>query len=277
MNYDILEKAFTFVAGQWPDAQPKRALICGSGWGGVVSAFNEQAVIEYDKIPGLGTPGVVGHAGRLVRAELHGQETLIFQGRRHYYESGDWTAVALPLFILVKMKVPVLVVTNAAGGIRSDLQPGDLMIIDDHINNMGSNPLVGPANPIWGPRFPDQTQVYDKELRKLADEASRAAALKVRHGRYLAGSGPTYETPAEIRAFKGLGADAVGMSTVPEAMLAHAAGIRVLGVSCITNLAAGISATKLSHEEVTATTKATMPRMTQFLSALWKEMANVKD
>jgi purine-nucleoside phosphorylase len=276
LNYELLNKAAETVARQWPDARPRCGLICGSGWSEVVGAFESKGVIEYGQIPGLGVPGVVGHAGRLVRAAGPGPETLIFQGRRHWYEGEGWTPIALPVFILKKLGASILVVTNAAGGIRKDLKPGDLMVLDDHINFLGANPLIGPHQPVWGPRFPDQSQVYDAKLRALADRAGRAAGVKPAHGVYLAGSGPTYETPAEIRAYRALGADAVGMSTVPEALLAHAAGIRVLGISCITNFAAGISPTNLSHEEVTATTQATMPRMKSFITALWKELAHAE-
>ena len=276
MNYDMLEKARSFVAASWPKAKPVCGLVCGSGWSDVVSAFTVRESLSYDQVPGLGTPGVVGHAGRLVWGELAGIETFVFQGRRHWYEGEGWTPIALPVYVLKKLGASMVVVTNAAGGIRKDLKPGDLMILDDHINFLGANPLIGPHQPVWGPRFPDQSQVYDAKLRAAADRAGKAAGIGLAHGVYLASSGPTYETPAEIRACRSIGADAVGMSTVPEALLAHAAGLRVLGISCITNFAAGISPTGLSHEEVTATTQATMPRMKSLVTALWKEMVHAQ-
>jgi purine-nucleoside phosphorylase len=152
------------------------------------------------------------------------------------------------------------------------LKPGTLMVIDDHINMMNANPLIGPHQPVWGPRFPDQTEVYNMKLRQLLDRAGAVAGEKLAHGVYLAGSGPSYETPAEIRAYRALGADAVGMSTVPEAMLAHAAGLRVAGLSCISNSAAGVTGQPLSHEEVTQTTQASMARMKMTILQFWKEM-----
>ncbi|MFH0953539.1 MAG: purine-nucleoside phosphorylase [Verrucomicrobiota bacterium] len=274
MDYSLLEKASAAVSRHWPDARPSRGLICGSGWSDVVSAFEVKDSLDYAQIPGLGRPGVEGHLGRLAWGRSAGQETFIFQGRRHYYEGEGWTPVAVPLFLLKQLGASVVVLTNAAGGIRKDLKTGDLMVIDDHINLMGSNPLIGPHHDVWGPRCVDQTCVYDAKLRALADKAGRAAGVKLADGMYAALPGPSYETPAEIRALRALGADAVGMSTVPEAMLARGAGIRVLGLSCITNLAAGISPTPLNHDEVTAATKAAMPRMKSLLIEIWKELAH---
>jgi purine-nucleoside phosphorylase len=270
----LLDQALSVVRSRWPKAQPKAGLILGSGWSEVVEAFNVMAVIPYEDIPGLGKTGVVGHAGRLVLAESSGLETLIFQGRRHFYEGIGWTPIALPIFLLKSMGVKSVMVTNAAGGVRADLKPGALMIIDDHINFLGANPLVGPHDTFWGPRFPDQSAVYNGQLRQLLESAGRACGENLPHGVYLADSGPTYESPAEIRAFRTLGADAVGMSTVPEALLANAAGLKVVGLSCITNLAAGISHQALSHEEVTESTRNAMSRMKSVLLGFWKELAH---
>jgi purine-nucleoside phosphorylase len=269
----ILEQALAFVRAQWPKAQPEMGLILGSGWSEVVDSFNIAAAIPYEQIPGLGKTGVVGHAGRLVLAESSGIETLIFQGRRHFYEGVGWTPIALPVFLLKSMGAKGVLVTNAAGGVRDDLKPGTLMIIDDHINFLGANPLVGGHDPIWGPRFPDQSEVYNLKLRRLLSLAGKSRGETLPHGVYLADSGPTYESPAEIRAFRTLGADAVGMSTVPEALLANAAGLKVAGLSCITNLAAGISQQPLSHEEVTEATRHAMARMKGVVLAFWKEVA----
>jgi len=273
IDYKLLDDAFTFIRGEWPDAKPVCGLVCGSGWSDVVASFNPKREIEYAQIPGLGVPGVVGHAGKLVWAEASGIETFVFQGRRHFYEGEGWTPVVLPIYILKKMNCRDVVLTNAAGGIRADLKPGDLMLIEDHINNLG-NPLIGPHNEVWGPRFPDQTAVYDKALQQCALQAAEKAEVELKRGVYLASSGPTYETPAEIRAYRSLGADAVGMSTIPEAMLAHAAGMRAAGLSCITNFAAGITAQSLTHEEVTETTQGAMPRMKELLLKFWEEMAH---
>ena len=274
MDHAILEKALKFVRTRWPKAKPSYGLICGSGWSDVIAAFHEKESLGYDQIPGLGVPGVIGHAGRLVWATNKGHETFIFQGRRHWYEGEGWTPVALPVYLLKHMGASTLVVTNAAGGIRKDLKPGDLMLLDDHINFIGNNALIGPHHPVWGPRFPDQSCVYDAVLRQLVERAAKKARIHIKHGVYLAASGPAYETPAEIRAYRILGADAVGMSTAPESQLAHAAGMRVLGLSCITNYAAGITKEPLSHDEVTLATKAAMPKMKTLLSEIWKEFLN---
>ncbi len=268
-----LDKALAYVRGKWPSARPEMGLILGSGWSEVVDAFHIAATIPYEEIPGLGRTGVVGHAGRLVLAESSGIETLIFQGRRHFYEGVGWTPIALPVFLLKSLGAKGVLITNAAGGVRADLVTGKLMIIEDHINFLGANPLVGPHDDFWGPRFPDQSEVYDVTLRRLLTLAGRDAGEDLPRGVYLADSGPTYESPAEIRAFRTLGADAVGMSTVPEAMLAKAAGLRVAGLSCITNSAAGISATPLSHEEVTEATRNAMARMKTVVLNFWKEVA----
>lgn len=275
MNYQVLEQAASTIRGAWPDLKPVCGLILGSGWGEAVRAFAVADSIAYDVIPGLGRPGVEGHGGLLLRAAHAGLATLIFQGRRHWYEGEGWTPIALPIYVLKRLGASVVVLTNAAGGIRADLEPGTLMCLDDHINLMGVNPLVGPPPPLWGPRFVDQSQVYDSALRSALDRAAQRAGAQIRHGVYLALSGPAYETPAEIRAWRTLGADAVGMSTVPEAMLARAAGLRVLGLSCITNRAAGLAERPLSHEEVTATTQRAMPMMRNVLLHLWEEIADV--
>ncbi len=274
MDRSTLENALAFVKKRWPDARPRMGLILGSGWSEVVEAFKGIDHIPYEDIPGLGKTGVAGHAGRLVRAESSGVETLIFQGRRHFYEGVGWTPIALPVFVLKSLGAKAVMITNAAGGVRADLVTGKLMIIEDHINFLGANPLVGPHDPFWGPRFPDQTEVYDRALRERLAQAGRHAGEELPRGVYLADSGPTYESPAEIRAFRTMGADAVGMSTVPEAMLAKAAGLRVAGLSCITNSAAGISATPLSHEEVTEATRKAMARMKQVVLNFWKELAH---
>ncbi len=274
MNYELMDEAVAFVKGRWPEAKPRCGLILGSGWSEVVDAFDVKDSVSYGDIPGLGKAGVVGHAGKLSWAESAGLETFIFQGRRHYYEGVGWTPIAIPIYLLKQLGVERLLLTNAAGGVKDGMKNGDLMIIADHINNFGVNPLLGAHNSVWGPRFPDQTHVYDPELIAAWQRAGKKADVPLDSGVYLASTGPTYETPAEVQSFKRWGADAVGMSTVPEAILANAAGIKVGGLSCITNLAAGISQAELSHEEVTDTTKETMPRMKKVLQAMWEELAN---
>lgn len=276
MDEPLLHQAEAFVRDRWPNARPTHGLILGSGWSEVIDAFEVIDVLPYDEIPGLGKAGVVGHAGRLCHARAAGLETFIFQGRRHYYEGVGWTPIALPIYLLKVFGAQRLLLTNAAGGCRADMQPGDLMIIRDHINNFGVNPLLGPHDPFWGPRFPDQSHVYDPTLIKALHRAGVTAQVALSEGVYLASTGPTYETPAEVQCYIRWGADAVGMSTVPEAILANAAGLTVAGLSCITNLAAGISASALSHEEVTDTTRDTMPRMKSVLAAYWQELAHAE-
>lgn len=267
--------AFTAVKAAFPNAKPKIGMVLGSGWSDVAAAFEKLGDISYADIPGLGATGVIGHAGRLLWGKSAGIETLIFQGRRHFYEGVGWEPIAIPLFIIKSFGAKAVFLTNAAGGIRADWKPGDLMIIDDHINMMGATPLLGAHDPLWGPRFPDQSCVYDKKLRAVLARAGKNAGILLRNGVYCAGTGPTFETPAEVRAWRALGADAVGMSTVPEAMLANAAGLRVAGLSCITNMASGILDQPLTHQEVTETTQRVMGHMKklilQFLSELAKE------
>jgi len=274
MNMKQLKDAAEIIEQAWPEANPECGLILGSGWSEVADAFVQKGVLNYEDIPGLGSTGVVGHAGRLVWAEQAGIQTFIFQGRRHWYEGEGWTPIALPIYILKNAGVATTVLTNAAGGIRTDLVPGSLMLLDDHINMMAAHPLIGPHHEFWGTRFPDQSHLYNPGLRALMQRAATHENLELKHGVYLAASGPTYETPAEIRAYKSMGADAVGMSTVPEAVLANAAGMRVLGLSCITNCAAGILDQPLTHTEVTETTRQTMPKMKALLLQMWEEIAN---
>lgn len=273
MDQKIMEQALHALRYRWPSFRPAAALVLGSGWAEVTRAFSIQEEVSYSEVPGLGQTGVAGHAGRLAWAEASGVPTLIFQGRRHWYEGEGWTPVALPIFIMKHLGVRSVLLTNAAGGIARDLHAGSLMSLKDHIHWMGSQPLVGPHDPVWGPRFPDQTAVYDPGLRAALHRASAAAGVQMREGVYLAASGPTYETPAEVNAFERLGADAVGMSTAPEATLAHAAGIRVAAISCISNLACGRSPMPLSHEEVAHAAAEAMPRMRAVIEAYWRELA----
>ncbi len=255
INQLTLDSAAEAIQKIWPDAKPKCGLILGSGWGEAVEDLGGKD-IPYTRIPGFGKTGVMGHAGKLLLTELEGMEIMIFQGRRHWYEGEGWTPVILPIYLLHAMGADTLLLTNASGGIRSDLPPGSLMAISDHINMLGSNPLIGPHNPKLGTRFPDQSEVYDKSLQnRLLDAGANSS------GTYIATMGPTFETPAEINQFKAMGADAVGMSTVPEAIVANALGMQVAGLSCVCNWAAGISPTKLTHEDVNETAAAAMPRM----------------
>jgi purine-nucleoside phosphorylase len=247
-------------------------LVLGSGWGEMAEGFAPRGEISYAEIPALGATGVEGHAGRLLWAGPEERALLIFQGRRHWYEGVGWTPVALPVYLARRWGASAMILTNAAGGIRPGLSVGDLMIVRDHINAMGVHPLVGPHDPFWGTRFPDQGRVYDPLLRRLLREAGAEVGLQMEEGVYVAVSGPTYETPAEVEAFRRWGADAVGMSTVPEAILANAAGLRVAALSCIGNLAAGRAETPLSHEDVARASAEAAPRMRAVLLEFWQRL-----
>lgn len=273
MNQAIFKRAAAAVHRAFPRARPVCGLILGTGWGELSRVFTIRAGLDYHKIPGLGGTTVSGHAGRLLWGACAGLETFIFQGRRHWYEGAAWEPIAVSISILKFCGAKIVVLTNAAGGIRRDLQPGSLMLITDHINAVNTNPLIGPHEPFWGARFPDQSEVYDRSLRQLMQRAAGASRIKLRQGVYIGVSGPAYETPAEIRAFRVLGADAVGCSTVPEAILAHAAGMRVAGLSCITNWAAGISPRPLAHDHVQAAAAAALPKMARLIEGFWREMA----
>jgi len=261
MDRSILEAAYDFVRASWPDAHPSLGLVLGSGWGEIADALGPREELAYEEIPGLGSPSVAGHSGLLSLARYAGTELFIFRGRRHWYEGAGWTPLAIPVYLMKRFGVSTVLLTNAAGGLRPDFEPGDLMIVTDHINMLGSNPLVGPHDNFWGPRFPDQSAVYDARLREQLTRSAEDVPVTLHHGVYLATTGPTYETPAEVVAFRALGADAVGMSTVPEAILANGAGLTVAAVSCITNPAAGISEDALSHDDVTAAAARAMPGM----------------
>ena len=264
----LLDEAVLAVKKAWPQAKPRLGIILGSGWGGAVADFPVKAALPYDKVPNLGRTGAPGHAGTLLHAELGGTELFIFQGRRHVYEGEGWAPVVLPVWLLQQFGVQTVLLTNASGGIRDDLRPGTLMAIEDHINMLGGNPLAGSHNPAFGERFPDQTAVYDHDLRQALIAAGADAS-----GVYLATTGPTFETPAEIRAFRALGADAVGMSTVPEAIFANALGFKTAGLSCICNWAAGLGDEKLSGNDVIRTAEAAMPQMQSVIRSFVEKCA----
>ena len=224
----------------------------GSGFHHVLSALKIDARISYKKLPGFPPVGVAGHGGELFIGKLGGTPVLILSGRCHFYEGHPMERVTFAVRVLAEYGIRDLLLTNAAGGLNKNFRAGDFMALTDHINFMGTNPLRGPCQPGLA-RFVDLTQTYDLKLISLLQKASRQTKINLRRGVYLAVSGPSYETPAEIRAFAKLGADAVGMSTVPEAIVARQCGLNVAGLSCITNLAAGISKSPLSHEEVLET------------------------
>ena len=232
--------------------RPTLAIVLGSGFHHALAELRVDKKISYAKIPGFPKPTVSGHAGELYFGHLGETPVLVLSGRAHFYEGHEMERVTFATRTLAAFGITDLLLTNAAGGLNKNFHAGDFMVLTDHINSMGANPLRGAA--ISGlPRFVDLTETYDKKLRELLFRAGKISKLKLRHGVYLAVSGPSYETPAEIRAFARLGADAVGMSTVPEAIVARQCGLNVAAISCITNLAAGISKEKLSHAEVLET------------------------
>jgi purine-nucleoside phosphorylase len=233
-----------------PSFRPRVGLILGSGLGGFAEALSRPVTVDFGALPGFPRSSVEGHAGRLVLGFLEDLPVVAMAGRVHAYEGYAPWQVAFPARVLCRMGIRHLTVTNAAGGIHPDLQVGDLMAITDHLNLSGANPLTGPNDDALGPRFPDLSEAYDAPARALLAEAAAAEACPLRQGVYACLSGPSYETPAEIRMLRTLGADAVGMSTVPEVLVAAHMGVPVTGISCITNLAAGLGATRLSHHEV---------------------------
>jgi len=229
---------------------PDVAIVLGSGLGEFAAALRDATAFDYGDIPNWPASAVIGHAGALVVGSLAGKRVAALSGRVHVYEGHDLRTVTFATRVIGALGIRTLILTNAAGGINLDFTPGTLMLMDDHINLMGSNPLIGPNDERFGPRFPDMSEVYSKRLRALAGEAVRTKGLSLAHGVYAALHGPSYETPAEIRYLRTIGADAVGMSTAPEAIVARHMGIEVLGISCITNMAAGVLPQPLVHDEV---------------------------
>ncbi|HQZ38762.1 MAG TPA: purine-nucleoside phosphorylase [Vicinamibacterales bacterium] len=231
------------------------AVVLGSGLGDFADSLAEAFEVSYGEIPHWPASGVIGHAGRLVGGLVGGRRVIALAGRVHVYEGRPLARVTFAMRVMGRLGVPRVILTNAAGGINTRFSRGTLMLIDDHINLMGTNPLVGPNDERFGPRFPDMSEIYALGLRRLAREAAAEAGVPLEHGVYVAVHGPSYETPAEIRAFRVLGADAVGMSTAPEALVARHMGLEVLGISCITNMAAGVLPEPLDHREVMETAR----------------------
>jgi purine-nucleoside phosphorylase len=234
---------------------PTLGLILGSGLGPYADTFEQRTAIPFEELPHFPRSTVLGHSGNLVLGRAEGVPVAAMQGRVHFYEGYSMKDVVYPVRVLGALGIRQLIVTNAAGGVNVSFRPGDLMLITDHINLMGANPLIGPNIQELGDRFPDMSDPYNLALRESALRAAEKSNVRLREGVYLGLSGPSYETPAEIRMLRTLGADAVGMSTVPEVIAANHMGIRVLGISCITNMAAGILSQKLTHQEVMDTTE----------------------
>ncbi|AYW45904.1 purine-nucleoside phosphorylase [Tetragenococcus koreensis] len=248
-----LKETTDFIKSKGVDAV-EFGLILGSGLGELAEEIEDPQVITYDQIPHFPVSTVSGHAGQLVYGTLEGKKVLAMQGRFHYYEGYSMQTVTYPVRVMAALKAHSLIVTNAAGGVNTDFEAGNLMLINDHINFMGSNPLFGPNNEELGPRFPDMSEAYRLSYRQTAQAVAEKQGIALREGVYMGFSGPTYETPAEVRFARIAGADAVGMSTVPEVIVASHCGLNVLGISCITNLAAGMQK-NLNHKEVVETTE----------------------
>ncbi|WP_082235976.1 purine-nucleoside phosphorylase [Halobacillus massiliensis] len=251
---------------------PAVGLILGSGLGVLAEEIQNPIQISYKDIPHFPESTVSGHKGQLVIGELEGRQVIAMQGRFHYYEGYDMKQVTFPVRVMKELGVETLFVTNAAGGINESFNAGDLMVITDHINNMGDNPLIGANDDDLGPRFPDMSEAYDRRLIDHAMKSADRLGLKIQRGVYIGNKGPVYETGAEVRMLRTWGGDAVGMSTVPEVTVANHAGIRVLGISCISNMAAGILDQPLTHEEVIETTAHVREDFLSFVKDLLKTL-----
>jgi purine-nucleoside phosphorylase len=277
--FEQVTKAAAFLRGIFDGFTPRVGIVLGSGLGAVAKAVAEPITIPYSEIPHFPQSTVEGHSGRLVAGLLGGAPVAILQGRVHFYEGYSPLEVTFPMRVLGALGTRAVVLTNAAGGIQAGYKVGQLVLLADHINMMGWNPLIGPNEPRFavragaGLRFFDMTEAYSKPLRVLAQQAAGEEGFPLEEGVYLATPGPSFETPAEIRAFRALGATLVGMSTVPETIVARHMGIEVLGISCVTNLAAGLGATPLSHEEVQETGRQVELRLAAQLTRLAPRIA----
>jgi purine-nucleoside phosphorylase len=262
--YESAVRAAQFIRARI-DADVSVGIVLGSGLGAFAEDLVEAVPIRYDEIPGFAHATVEGHAGRLVIGTVEGVTVAAMQGRFHFYEGYALEDVTFPIRVLKLLGVRTLILTNAAGSLNTEFSPGTLMVISDHINLMGVNPLIGPNDDRFGPRFPDLTSTYDPALQTIVIEEAKAVDVEMRRGVYAALSGPSYETPAEIHMVRTLGADAVGMSTVPEAIVARHMDMQVIGISCITNLAAGVSDRPVDHSQVIATGERVRVQFTELI------------
>lgn len=263
--YDKLAKAAQYVQSQ-KMFKPRVGIVLGSGLGIFVDQIEDKTIIPYNDIPHFKKTTVEGHEGRLILGKVKGVEVAVLQGRLHAYEGLPMEEVVFPVRLLGILGIQILVLTNAAGGINANYRPGDLVLIKDHINLTGRNPLVGPNNNEWGPRFPDMTQAYHPELISIMKSVSQSLGQQIHEGVYAGVLGPTYETPAEIKMLRVLGGDMVGMSTVTECIAAHHFGIKVCGVSCITNMGAGMMDQQLKHEHIKEEAQKAMNHFTSLLN-----------
>ena len=262
--YERAEEAARMIRAR-QDAKARVAIVLGSGLGAFADELTDSTSIRYDEIPSFARATVEGHAGRLVIGKTNNVTVAAMQGRFHFYEGYSLEEVTFPIRVLKLLGVRTIILTNAAGSLNTEFTPGSFMVITDHINLLGVNPLVGPNDVRFGPRFPDLTSVYARRLQDLVISEANAIGLDMRRGIYAALSGPSYETPAEIHMVRTLGADAVGMSTVPEAIVARHMNLEVIGISCITNLAAGVSNRPVDHSQVIATGERVRAEFTELL------------
>jgi purine-nucleoside phosphorylase len=275
--YENLSESVKYIRSQC-DVKPRIGLILGSGLGAFAQSIHQEWAQDYSQIPHFGATSVEGHKGTLIIGKLDDIPVVLLQGRLHLYEGYTMVQVVFPTRTLALLGVEALIVTNAAGGIARGMKPGDFMVIKDHINLMGDNPLKGKNMDQIGPRFPDMSEAYDPAFHKIAYSlGKKTLKMRVSSGVYAAVTGPTYETPAEVRYLQKIGVDAVGMSTVPEVIAANHFGIRVCGLSCITNLGAGLSKEKLSHADVTATGKAVEEKFKIYVQELIRKIAENLD
>lgn len=251
---------------------PSIGLILGSGLGSLTNSIENPEFFSYSDIPGFPVSTVEGHKGRLVIGTLQDKTVIAMDGRFHYYEGYNMAEVTIPIRVMKLLGIKTLIVTNAAGAVNTSFVPGDLMIITDHINLSGANPLIGKNLDDFGPRFPDMTTAYDSALRNIALDSATSLGIDIKQGVYMMMSGPTYETPAEIRMARILGADAIGMSTIPEVIIANHCGINVLGISCLTNMAAGILDKPLAHSEVIETSNRVKTNFIKLMNTILKNI-----
>lgn len=267
----MIEETLDYINEYTDNFEPEIGIVLGSGLGDLADKYCDIA-IPYSNIPHFAKSTVQGHKGQLVFADINGRKVVMMQGRNHFYEGHSMSDVIYPIKVMKKLGVKTLILTNAAGAVNKSFRPADLMVITDHINFMGTNPLIGRNDENFGVRFPDMSEVYSKNLIKIVDAAGRLLKLDLKHGVYMATTGPSYETPAEIRMARFMGADAIGMSTVPEAIVANYCGIEVIGISCISNYATGVSTKKLSHEEVIETTDKVKAKFKELVLLLLKNI-----
>lgn len=272
--FEKLEQAATHIK-KARDTRPRVGVVLGSGLGAFVDQIEGKVTLAYDDIPHFKRTTVEGHEGRLILGNINGVEVAVMQGRYHAYEGHDMEQVVFPVRLLARLGIDSIILTNASGGVNTAYKAGDLVMITDHINLSGHNPLVGPNIAELGPRFPDMSRAYDPELRGILSAQAKAIGLDLKEGIYAGVLGPTYETPAEVRMIRTLGGDLVGMSTVPESIAANHLGLRVAGISCVTNMAAGIENVKLQHEDIKDQALKVMAKFSQLLCASISEMGKL--